>query len=158
MPVHPKAKKLYYDLRINIAAASGTGGIIRGITLTNVNSTIPGTGDRYGNVLDSLQPLTGSSPPHLRQRGGIQAWFQVTRLGDWTVDDGVIVPEIAYVGPTGALIDYQTVGGTVANKLGQDPSFTRHPAIQLLIRRSTSAGSFTVFGTLHVQRQHSIEV
>lgn len=163
-----KRRKLYFDFVI-------AGGATRQIfPCTQV--TAGTVGDRYGNLLDVLEALTGSSPKNLKVKNAVTAFAvaagqvfaqsgggsaNLTNQGSplWVDFIGL---SSTFAGGTGPItrLPYQTVGATLNQKPGQEAIYgtagvPRHLAVRV---RRTGTGTTTIRGTCYVQRQHSIEV
>lgn len=139
-----RARKVYYDITLAGASAEQI-----------VNLT---TADRFGNTLDALAALTyGASGlekaqrelaaffvPALNSTGGPQQFTTMTVafLVDFMRNSTLLAP-------------YLTVGGaSVPTKKGLTSIYLANPRVRVCHSALTNR---TFRGTLHVQRQHSIE-
>ena len=134
--------------------------------------------ERHGELLDALPALTGGAPTAVKQRREVSAWFET----EYPMPACAIIKmALDFVGQdlTTRTPFLLPGGAQVTSKLGLCTVFTRHFAVRL---RSinvpfswvepptttkhtvvdggvlTSQAMYPCYGTLYVQRQHSIEV
>lgn len=159
---HPNTsrKKLYFDF----ALAAGATRAIFPCTQFRAGLTI---NERFNGCMTPLMALTGSSTPEAKVEAEVTAWVvsQHGGPGSATVDGNRLFVDL--IGATastytGAIfrLPYLTVGGSISTKAGQSAVFgtagiPRHFAVRV---RRPSGTANTVFGTVYVQRQHSLEV
>lgn len=157
-------KKLYFDFNIGGTATRA----IFPVTQFRAGMTM---GERYGGALQALEALTGSSDPALKAQRAVAAWAVLANDPTNPITGTGAALYVDFIGPTigngtGAItrIAFQTVGGTLFQKAGQDAIYgtvggLRHFAVR--VRHSGVSGggiSQTLRGTLYVARQHSVEV
>jgi hypothetical protein len=161
-----KRRKCYFDI-MNITQAfpsPGDAGTSRFsiVRPTQQNATTPST-ERYGGFLDDVAALTGGSPPEVKRRNAVSAWFQ-PRPGY----SSMLTHRVEFVGVAGTVTAATPLpfllpgGGVDLEKAGADAIYTRHFRVRLqhILIATVAAGPTigTVRGTLYLQRQHSIEV
>lgn len=165
----PAKKKLYFDVLFQ-----GTTGI-KIFPCTSFRDSW--TGDRYGNVLQVLESLTGNSTAAMKAKQAITAVFQMSgnaSASPLTVTSVGATPfAVDFVQPTtgngsNALVtrlrSYNSAGTLQTALAGSDAIYgtlgtPRHFATR--VRRlnvSGAAVSSSVRGVLYVQRQHDMEV
>jgi hypothetical protein len=157
-------KKLYFDFNIGGTATRA----IFACTQFRAGMTM---GERYNGALQALEALTGSSPSGLKAQRAVSAYAVPANNPTTAITSVGGVLYVDFIGPTigngtGGItrIAYQTVGGTLFQKAGQDAIYgtvggLRHFAVR--VRRSgltSGAVNQTIRGTVYVSRQHSIEV
>lgn len=157
-------RKLYFDFNIGGTATRQ----IFPCTQFRAGLTM---GERYGGALQALEALTGSSPAASKAQRAVSAYVVLAndQTNPITSVGGTLY--VDFIGPTignnaGGItrIAYQTVGGTLFQKAGQDAIYgtagvLRHFSVR--VRRSgitTGDINQTIRGVLYVSRQHSIEV
>jgi hypothetical protein len=159
-----KTKKLYFDVALPTTRTS------QSFLCTQFTAGTPG--DRYGALLAALEACTGSTPPGIKQRRAVSAWFQAAGYAGQNATTPIAPCGVAFVSPTAngnnlslTQLRYLTVGGSqVANKMGNEAIYgtagsLRHFSVQVSKARAGSVGgTVTMHGVLYVQRQHTIEV
>lgn len=134
-----KREKLYYDLVI----------VFPMVSVTREPTFAP---DRYGNTFERLDPLFAGSPGGLKARNAVSAWFQCSSFTEGGPPPPMSDVCVDFVDLADASLPDPTGGGFP----GLDPVYTSR--FQVRVRPFGFPGTFTVRGTLFVQRQHSIEV
>lgn len=162
-----KRKKLYFDIPLNRNATNFV------VTCTQFTAGTPG--DRYGNLLEALMALSGSTPPPVRTRNAVSAWYvpnlivvsNATSLGNTPVMVEFCQPTARGSGVAALkLLPYLTAGTlTPLNQFsGHEAIYSitagtlRHFAVRVRRRVTSVQGGVSISGTLCVQRQHSLEV
>lgn len=168
MAIARTAKKLYFNFAISPGAAVNTTRQI--FPCTQITNGTPG--DRNGSLLQVVQGLTGGSPSAIRQRNEVMAHAMIANGGTTSATRAQAV-EIDFIGPTsgastaavtplaflvaggGGLTANATFAGTSA-VFSITPGLARHFSVR--VRKAGGATSTHVYGTLMVEKQHSIEV
>lgn len=157
-----RAQKLYFDVTMAATATNAS------FPCTQITAGTPG--DRYGRLLQVLEALTGSSPPNIKARRAVSAWFQAVAFSPANATTPNAAFAVRFISPTGrgsnqatlASLPYLTIGGnSVTNKAGSEAIYgtagiLRHFSVQ--VQKRISAGTVSAHGVLYVQRQHTIEV
>jgi len=160
-----KKRKLYFDVRIPAGQSR------RVFPVTQGRQSFA-TGDLYGGaVLSTLPALSATSPPGIKRRNMVGAWYAPLQasgaLTSTTHKAPVVVDFVAWtcagkaitafgIGFTGA--SGAQLGGASGIMTGSASAalLTQHFAVRVL-----SPGGDAVFstrGTLYVERKHSIEI
>lgn len=137
-----RARKVYYDILLQGASASQV------VNLANA--------DRFGNTLDTLAALTYGSDSMDKARRELTALF-VPALGTNPQSETTMTVAfmIDFMRNSTLYAPYLTVGGaSVAAKKGMTSIYIANPRVRVGHSALTNR---TYRGTLHVQRQHSIE-
>lgn len=166
-----KALKLYFDVTMADAITNAV------FPCTQITNGTPG--DRYGHLLDVNEACIGGTPPQVKARRAVSAWFQpVGSAGLNATTPLAFLYDVRFVQPTSAGTNKAALLGlpfftgatttTVPGKIGAEAIYgtngsLRHFAVQVQKRHNTGAGviglgTLSVHGVLYVQRQHSIEV
>lgn len=154
-----KIRKLYFDVAMHTGVTSAA------FLCTQFTAGTPG--DRYGSLLQAALAATGSTPPGIKQKLAVSAWFQPSQVNGAASTISDYFP-VDFVGANlTSRLPYLTVGNAaVATKAGQEAIYSVTSGIArdfgVRVRKVRASGTadslVSVNGVLYVQRQHSIEV
>lgn len=160
-----KKKKLYFDVRIPAGQSR------RVFPVTQGRASFA-TGDLYGgDLLDTLPALVAGSPPEIKRRNMVAAWYVPIQasgaLTSTTHRAPVVIDFVAWT-CAGKAIASNGIGYTGASGAqlgGASGIMTGSASAALLTQnfavRVSTPGADAVFstrGTLYVERKHSIEI
>lgn len=158
-------RKLYFDITFNRATTN--------VVVPCTQITAGTLGDRYGGLLATQEACQGATPAAIKAKAAVSAWFvsNLIALSNATASAKLIAVDFVSAKAGGTNVTATslpyltgTAGGgvtTIAGLAGHEAIYSITVGIQrhfaARVRRAANAG-VSVSGTLHVQRQHTIEV